>query len=51
MDERAKLLAGQIQDLSDRINEGAERGDDVDLEDYINLQTMAEELAQRVLDS
>jgi len=47
--EMMKLLAGQIQDLSEKLNNEAEAGVDVDLEDYINLQGMAESLSACVL--
>jgi hypothetical protein len=47
--ERQKILAQEILDLSNRLDNEAEEGVDVDLEDYINIQEMAGVLARAVL--
>jgi hypothetical protein len=47
--ERQKILAQEILDLSNRLDNEAEDGVDVDLEDYINIQEMAGVLARAVL--
>ena len=46
--ERQKILAGEISDLSDKIDNDADNNYNVDLEDYMNLQKMAAILARQV---
>jgi len=47
--ERQKILAGEILDLSDKINHNVKINVEIDLEDYYNLQMMADVLARQVV--
>ena len=46
--ERQMILAGEILDLSDKIDHDAKNGFEVDLEDYMNPQKMANILCRSI---